>query len=71
MVHPRCRRTWPKDCINTLYVSRPDNTNPRFNNPTYRRVDMPPKPAIIRTAARLTMAVDYLSYGQNLASVLV
>jgi hypothetical protein len=32
----------PNDCNNALYLGPLDNTNPRFNNPVYRRVDMPP-----------------------------
>jgi len=31
----------PNDCNNELYLGPLDNTNPRFNNPVYRRVDVP------------------------------
>jgi hypothetical protein len=31
----------PNDCNNALYLGPLDNTNPRWNNPVYRRVDMP------------------------------
>jgi hypothetical protein len=32
----------PNDCNNALYLGPLDNTNPRWNNPVYRRVDVPP-----------------------------
>ncbi|KAH8556761.1 hypothetical protein BGW37DRAFT_448703 [Umbelopsis sp. PMI_123] len=31
----------PNDCNNALYLGPLDNTNPRWNNPVYRRVDVP------------------------------
>jgi Phosphoesterase family len=31
----------PNDCNNELYLGPLDNTNPRWNNPVYRRVDVP------------------------------
>jgi hypothetical protein len=39
---PAATARGPNDCNNALYMGPLDNTNPRWNNPVYRRVDMPP-----------------------------
>ena len=39
---PSATARGPNDCNNELYLGPLDNTNPRFNNPSYRRVDVPP-----------------------------
>ncbi|RHZ50289.1 hypothetical protein CDV55_101342 [Aspergillus turcosus] len=40
--NPVATKRGPHDCNNALYLGPLDNTDPRWNNPVYRRVDVPP-----------------------------